>query len=75
MTLFGNQHALVKLLRDGIDKGRWTLQDLDSPGRHTVECCQAAHYRNPLRDNPEPVQPVQPVQPDPGYDPAAEFPF
>jgi hypothetical protein len=72
-VLFDGQ--LRKLLQDGIDKGRWTLQDLDSPGRHTVECCQAAHYRNPLRDNPEPVQPVQPVQPDPGYDPAAEFPF
>lgn len=71
--LFDGQ--LRKLLQDGIDKGRWTLQDLDSPGRHTVECCQAAHYRNPLRDNPEPVQPVQPVQTDPGYDPAAEFPF
>lgn len=69
---------LRKILQDGIDKGRWTLEDLDTPGRHTVDCCQGANYRNPLRDNTQPAQtaqPVQPVQPDPGYDPAAEFPF
>lgn len=40
-------------------------------------------YRNPLRDDdqdvppppPTTAQPAQPVQTDPGYDPAAEFPF
>lgn len=70
-VLFDGQ--LRKILQDGIDKGLWTLEDLDRPGPHTVDACQGGHYRNPLRDNAQPVQPVQTQRPD--FDPSAEFPF
>jgi len=71
-VLFDGQ--LLKILRDGIDKGRWTLEDLDSPGPHTIANCQGAHYRNPLRD-PPPVEAVQvsdprDFTPNPGSTPA-----
>lgn len=73
------------LLRRMVAKGYVTIEQLDHPSPGWAENAkrfrlhhpnyQQHEYRNPLRDDPEPVQPVQPVQPDPGYDPAAEFPF
>ena len=67
--------ALPKLLQDGIDKGRWTLQDLDTPSpsfliaqqdsMHPKSLCKGKFptYWNPLR---------APTQQQPPSDPAAD---
>lgn len=61
-----------RLLRRGVDSGRWTLEDLDTPSmgwqenaktfrRHHPLYVQPT-YANPLR-NEEPIEAVQPTNP------------
>ena len=60
------------LLRQGIDKGHWTLEHLDTPPLHWQENSkqfrlnypkyQQHEYVNPLRD-PEPLEAVEPTSP------------
>lgn len=61
--------TLLLQLRNGIEKGLWTLEDLDQPSpgwisntrvdrRHFPNGYQGIEYRNPLRD-PEPLEAVQ----------------
>ena len=64
--------ALPKLLQDGIDKGRWTLEDLDKPSpsfliaqqdsMHPKSLCQGKFpsYWNPLREPPKQQPPSDP---------------
>ena len=74
--------ASVRLtLRQGIAKGYWTMEQLDSPSQGWIENAarfrkhypnyQQHQYRNPLRDQAQPTQP----QPAPDFNPSAEFPF
>jgi hypothetical protein len=79
--------ALRAILRRGVERGLWTVEQLDrpSPGwlSNTRVCpelfsngYQGIAYRNPLRDEPAQEQPVQNVQKrQPDYDESAEFPF
>jgi hypothetical protein len=79
--------ALRAILRRGVERGLWTVEQLDhpSPGwlSNTRVCpelfpngYQGIVYRNPIRDEPAQVQPLQPVQKQqPDYDESAEFPF
>lgn len=65
------EHGAKRLLQRLVEAGRCTIENLDAPPpNHT----NPSAYRNLLRDG-DSVQTAQPVQPDPGYDPAAEFPF
>lgn len=66
------EHGAKQLLQRLLEAGRCTIEELDPPSPGHMN---PTAYRNLLRDNPEPVQTAQPVQTDPGYDPAAEFPF
>ena len=44
--------STIKTLRDGIAKGYWTLEDLDTP----PPGCISKNYRNLLRDEPKAAQ-------------------
>ncbi|WP_438983873.1 hypothetical protein [Vulcanococcus sp.] len=78
--------ALRAILKRGVDRGLWTVEQLDrpSPGwrantrvdtRLFPNGYQGIAYRNPLRDEPSQVQDAQPATPPPDYDTTAEFPF
>jgi len=72
-------------LRQGIAKGYWTMEQLDSPSPGWIENAkrfrvhhpkyQQHEYRNPLRDEPSQVQNTQPVAIGQDYDTTSEFPF
>ena len=57
--------ATRRLLRRGIEAGYWSLEDLDQPSPGWADNAKRFRvnhplyvqheYRNPLRDNPEPV--------------------
>lgn len=66
-----SEHGARELLQRLVEAGRCTIEQLDAPPPGHIN---PSTYRNLLRDG-ESVQTAQPVQPDPGYDPAAEFPF
>ena len=44
--------STIKTLRDGIAKGFWTLEDLDTPPPGSI----SKSHRNLLRDEPKAVQ-------------------
>ena len=44
--------STIKTLRDGIAKGYWTLEDLDTPPPGSI----SKTHRNLLRDEPKAVQ-------------------
>ena len=44
--------STIKTLRDGIAKGYWTLEDLDTPPPGSI----SKNHRNLLRDQPKSVQ-------------------
>ena len=44
--------STIKTLRDGIAKGYWTLEDLDTPPPGSI----SKSHRNLLRDEPKAVQ-------------------
>ena len=73
--------GLIKLLQDGIDKGWWTLEDLDHPSEMFLENLMASNhpkslckdkfpqYTNPLRDSSQ-KEPSPDPAPDTGTDDA-----
>jgi hypothetical protein len=79
--------ALRAILRRGLERGLWTVDQLDrpSPGwlSNTRVCPElfpngyrGIAYSNPLRDEPEQAQVKQPIKnQQPEYDENAEFPF
>ena len=61
-----------RVLREGIEKGRWTLQDLDNPppgwvlnelDAKRIPGFTPRPYRNLLRDEPAPTERVEVVSP------------
>ena len=44
--------STIKTLRDGIAKGYWTLEDLDTPPPSSI----SKNHRNLLREEPKAVQ-------------------
>jgi hypothetical protein len=79
--------ALRAILRRGVERGLWTVEDLDRPTQGWIDNTRVSSkafkngyqgivYINPLRDQPNQPQPAQPVQNQQAdYDPTAEFPF
>ena len=65
MDRISDMAEVRRLLRSGIEKGLWTMEDLDKPSpgwEMNAKTFRVNHplyvqheYRNPLRDNPDPV--------------------
>lgn len=72
MNKLWDNTSLVKLLRQGIEKGYWTLEDLDQPSENWAwnerhfrlhhPKYEQRPWRNLLRTE-EPIEAVQPVDP------------
>ena len=59
---FGSILSIQRTLREGIEKGYWTLEDLDKRPEGCV--VPGDRFRNLLRDDPSPAPLVQ-AAPDP----------
>jgi hypothetical protein len=79
--------ALRAILRRGVERGLWTVEQLDRPSQGWIDNTrvsakafrngyQGIAYRNPLRGQPSQTKPVEPVHNTQfDNDTTAEFPF